>query len=64
MNTQYWVIGGEFADTTFSRLTDTGAQVHGPFQSYETARRHWDDVSVAHRPQATVRFQITETTRR
>ncbi|MDX2103417.1 MAG: hypothetical protein EAZ99_12295 [Alphaproteobacteria bacterium] len=64
MGKQYWVIGGEFEDTSFTQLSNGGAKIFGPFHCYETARRQWDEISIAHRPQATVRFQITETSRR
>ena len=37
MRTKYWIVGGEYADTSFDRLLDGTAEIKGPFASRETA---------------------------
>jgi hypothetical protein len=38
---RFWVVGGEYADTSFSALTQGQATVTGPFDSEEEARAAW-----------------------
>jgi hypothetical protein len=38
---RFWVVGGEYADTSFRSLTGANATVAGPFDSEEEARAHW-----------------------
>jgi hypothetical protein len=54
---QFWVIGGEFRDTSFSEMIDD-AEAFGPFPSYDTALRLWKERSQATRPLAHVRYTI------
>lgn len=58
MTKQFWVIGGEYADTTFDRLVDGGATALGPFESYDAALEAWREVAVETRPMAHMRFTI------
>jgi hypothetical protein len=62
MNTQFWVIGGEFKDTRFDCVTGSPATALGPFASYDEALGVWREVSVASRPQAHVRYTIASNT--
>jgi hypothetical protein len=55
---RYWVVGGEYADTTFERLSEEGASVFGPFGSYDDARHVWEAKTLESRPLALVRFTI------
>jgi hypothetical protein len=57
VNRQYWVIGGEFQDTSF-RTLDGPALAHGPYASYDEALRVWRERSDATRSQAHVRYTI------
>jgi hypothetical protein len=60
MNTttqQFWVIGGEFRDTSFNEMIEE-AQAFGPFPSYDTALQLWKERSQATRPLAHVRYTI------
>jgi hypothetical protein len=42
MNAQrYWVVGGEYADTSFKTLTCSRPTVVGPFESEDDARQAW-----------------------
>ena len=58
MSKQFWVIGGEYADTRFERLVNGGAKALGPYASYDAALEAWRDISVETRPIAHVRFTI------
>lgn len=56
---QFWVIGGEFEDTSFRRLADGRAEALGPFDSYDDAFRTWRQRSDRTRSAAHVRYTIT-----
>lgn len=55
----YWVIGGEYADTNFTRLRD-GAKLerYGPFASYEAARKEWLGRTMQTIDNALMRYRI------
>ena len=59
---QYWVIGGEYADTSFRRLSTGQAETFGPFESYEAALATWRERSSATRPMGHVRYTIAVNT--
>ena len=54
---QFWVIGGEFRDTSFSEMI-ADAEAFGPFPSYDKALQLWKERSQATRPLAHVRYTI------
>ena len=55
----FWVTGGEFADTEFRDLAPGAkAQRLGPFKTYEDARVAWLAQSFAHVDHCNVRFVI------
>ena len=55
----FWVTGGEFADTEFRDLAPGAkAQRIGPFATYEDARIAWLAHSFAHVDNCNVRFVI------
>jgi hypothetical protein len=57
INRQFWVIGGEFEDTSF-RTMHGPADACGPFASYDEALRVWRERSDETRCQAHVRYTI------
>ena len=54
---QYWVIGGEFADTNFRSLNGP-PDARGPFGSYDEALEVWRERSAETRWHAHVRYTI------
>ena len=56
----YYVVGGEYEDTTFRRLVHP-APVAGPFDSYVQAYEAWRARAMATVDQAYARFQIVQT---
>jgi hypothetical protein len=58
MSKQFWVIGGEYADTRFEQLVNGGAKALGPYPSYDAALEAWREISVATRPVAHMRYTI------
>jgi hypothetical protein len=58
---RYWVIGGEYADTSFTRLRGGEAELRvGPFEDYERAKAAWRDRAFATVDDAHVRWRIEE----
>jgi Domain of unknown function (DUF4170) len=58
---RYWVVGGEYADTRFERLAPgTQEERHGPYASYDEARKVWEVRARATIDDALVRFRIIE----
>lgn len=53
----YYVVGGEYRDTTFREITRADAP-DGPFAEYEDALATWRAKSVRHIDEAVVRYQI------
>jgi hypothetical protein len=57
----YWVVGGEYADTSFTRLAKGAkAEKLGPFPTYERAYAAWQKASWRHVDQCNWRFRILE----
>jgi len=56
----YYVVGGEFSDTTFRQLVKP-APVAGPFETYVQAYEAWRSRSLEMIDQAYARFQIVQT---
>jgi len=57
---RYWVIGGEYADTSFTRLTGAPEQRIGPFEDYDHAVAAWRERAFATMDDAHVRWRIEE----
>lgn len=55
---RYWVVGGAYSCTSFTRLKDGAPQVMGPFETRDEAAAVWKKVSQETRSQATTRFAI------
>lgn len=56
----YFVIGGRYADTSFTRLLE-GAAAEGPFGAYDEAVEAWRASSMRHIDEAFVRYLIVQT---
>lgn len=55
----FWVVGGEYADTHFTRpAPGTAEQRYGPFASYEEAKAEWARRAWASVDDAHTRFRI------
>jgi len=55
----YWVVGGEYTDTTFTTLAPGKSEEHiGPFESYDEAYTHWSARARATVDDATVWYRI------
>jgi len=61
MTQEFWVVGGLYRDTTFSRLEDGGAEAYGPFGGYDEALRTWAEHSARTRSLAAARYSIVAT---
>jgi|GEM_PF-619689 hypothetical protein len=57
--TEYWVVGGEYTDTSFTTLR-SGAKLecYGPFMSYEAARKEWLARTMQTIDNALIRYRI------
>lgn len=61
MTTEYWVIGGEYTDTSFTDIAGGGAaEEHGPFSDYEEARKQWAALSMANVDNAHYRYNVVK----
>ncbi|MGE5147984.1 MAG: DUF4170 domain-containing protein [Candidatus Eiseniibacteriota bacterium] len=59
--TQYWVVGGEYTDTSFRTIAMGGAERRvGPFPSYEEARKQWAALSMAGVDNCLLRYRIDQ----
>ena len=58
MQTQYWVIGGEYDGTDFGRLLEGTSEVLGPFGHYHEATIAWRERALATRCKALMRYII------
>jgi hypothetical protein len=57
----FWVVGGRYTDTTFSKIEGGGSEeMIGPFDSFEDARKEWQRKSWAQVDQCNVRYRIVE----
>lgn len=54
----YWVIGGEYADTSFRQLSGSPAEVLGPFESYDDALQTWRERTRDSMPSVLTRYTI------
>lgn len=58
MATRFWVEGGEHADATFLGLAPGKGERHGPFATYEDARKVWQSRTMATIDNALARFKV------
>lgn len=56
---QYWVVGGEYASTSFDELADNGQEeVYGPFERYQDAVKEWRERSWATVDNCNARYRV------
>jgi len=56
---EYWVVGGEYTDTSFATLRpESKLEVYGPFPSYEAARKEWFGRTMQTIDSALTRYRI------
>lgn len=56
---QYWVVGGEYASTSFDELTENGREEsYGPFERYRDAVKEWRERSWATVDNCNARYRI------
>ncbi len=59
MSESYWVVGGEYTDTTFSQIAGGKPEErHGPYSSADNARTAWAALSMASVDDAHARYRI------
>jgi hypothetical protein len=58
MSDRFWIVGGEYTDTSFRHLKDGSGQVIGPFDDRQAALTAWRRVAEATRPECHTRFTI------
>lgn len=59
MTQRYWVVGGEYTDTSFSTLAPGKKEVRlGPFDNYDEAKAVWRAKAMETIDEAYARFQI------
>lgn len=57
----YWVIGGEYTDTSFRKMAPGAKEERlGPFKSYREAYQAWQTRARATIDDATVRYRIVD----
>jgi hypothetical protein len=57
--TEYWVVGGEYTDVTFTTLRPgTTLGRYGPFPNYEAARKEWHARTMQTIDNALIRYRI------
>ncbi len=60
----YWVVGGEYADTTFTRLARGKAEEWlGPFESHADAETEWSRLAWQTVDDAHVRYRVVKAER-
>lgn len=56
---RYWVVGGEYTNTDFTEIAGGGEpERHGPYETYEAARRAWSALSMKWVDSAFVKYEI------
>ena len=56
---RYWVVGGDYADTSFTAIKGGGGEERlGPFATYAEARAAWQERAWASVDRATARYRI------
>jgi len=58
MKTQFWVIGGDYHDHSFTKVVHGTLEVAGPFEDRAEATRVWHERAQASRYRATTRYTI------
>jgi hypothetical protein len=58
MGNRFWVIGGEFENTTFERVLEGTQKVIGPFSDHGEAKQAWEHLATETRSICNARFTI------
>jgi hypothetical protein len=61
MHREFWVVGGDYRDSSFAALHAGGGELHGPFASYGDALACWRERTSVTRSRATTRFTVVAT---
>ena len=64
MSTRYWIIGGEYTDTTFETMVAGTERVAGPFACRDSALAAWRRFSDETSSQCHARYTLAQETRR
>jgi len=60
MRSKYWIVGGEYHDTTFDRIIDGTEQLIGPFPCRDEAMDEWKKLATETRSNCLARYTIAE----
>ena len=60
MHSSYWIIGGEYTDTAFSRIVAGTERVLGPYPSREAAMPIWRELADETRANCCARYTIAQ----
>ena len=62
MNTQFWIVGGEYDDIAFTRIRPGTQTVQGPYSSYDDALARWKRITHDTKGNAHIRYAIAQET--
>ncbi|RCK52353.1 hypothetical protein TH25_07590 [Thalassospira profundimaris] len=57
---EYWVVGGEYEDTSFEKPVGGSEERHGPFTSFEQAEKEWSKLAWQHVDDCNYRYRVVE----
>lgn len=60
MNTRFWVVGGEYTDTTFNQLVSGSERLMGPYLNRDAALVAWRRIAEETRGDCHARFTVAE----
>ncbi|MCE2493210.1 MAG: hypothetical protein J4F40_11470 [Alphaproteobacteria bacterium] len=60
MNMRFWVVGGEYTDTSFNELVSGSERVMGPYSNRDAALVAWRRVAEETRGDCYARFTVAE----
>ncbi len=60
MNARFWVVGGEYTDTTFNQLVSGSERLMGPYLDRDAALIAWRRVAEETRGDCHARFTVAE----
>jgi hypothetical protein len=58
----FYVLGGEYLDTTFEVLKESSYELYGPFNTYQEAYDKWRERSFAYVDNCHCRFKVINNT--
>ncbi|MGB8274434.1 MAG: DUF4170 domain-containing protein [Alphaproteobacteria bacterium] len=57
---RFWVVGGEYTDTSFTHIAGGKEHRHGPFATYDEAQADWSKLAWQTVDNCNVRYRIEE----